>query len=115
MLCLYCLFYHATRDGRNVYGINNTLCHQSIVEEILNEKTDNENTYIYGMFYPYKVYMVINTEENTAKYYVDIKEDEVLGMVNINELIESGTFEFLQSYDSFDENEKTIFESLKKG
>lgn len=48
--------YHGTYDRRSIYGINNTLCNQSVVEEILSEKTDNEKIYIYGMFYPYKVY-----------------------------------------------------------
>lgn len=104
--------YHSTYDGRSVYGINNTICNQSVVEEILSEKTNNDKTYIYGMFYPYKVYMIINNVENTAKYYVDIKENEVLGMTNINELIASGTFEFLQSYDDFSDAEKEMFDSL---
>lgn len=56
--------------------------------------------------------MIINNSENTAKYYVDIKENEVLIMTNINKLIVSGTFEFLQSYDDFSDTEKEVFDSL---
>lgn len=104
--------YHSTRDGKNVFGINNTVCKQSVVEEILAEKTYDKKVYIYGMFYPYEVYMVIDTNNNKAKYYPKMSEDDVLGMTNINDLISSGTFELLQSYNDFSDEEKAILDSL---
>lgn len=64
------------------------------------------------MFYPYKVFVVINTNTNIARYYPIISSGEILGMTNINDLISSGTFEFLQSYDNFTNEEKKVFDSL---
>lgn len=110
----YQIFNH-TDDGVHIKGISNSRCHQCIVDEIIAMEETAEDLYVYGTFTEHEVYVVINLNHNKAKYFVVIEPDDVLGMTNINALIESRTFEFLQSYDSFDENEKTIFESLKKG
>ena len=104
--------YHMVNNGKDVYGITNTKCNQSIVEEILDEKKIDEKIYIIGLFYPYKVFVVINTNTNIARYYPIISSGEILGMTNINDLISSGTFEFLQSYDNFTNEEKKVFDSL---
>lgn len=75
-------------------------------------KKIDEKIYIIGLFYPYKVFVVINTNTNIARYYPIISSGEILGMTNINDLISSGTFEFLQSYDNFTNEEKKVFDSL---
>lgn len=108
----YCS-YHSTRDGKNVYGITNTECNQSIVEEIFSEEKVDEKVYVYGMFYPHKVYLIMDINKNVARYYPEMQENDILGITNINALIESGKFVLLNSYDDFTDEEKAYFEAVK--
>ncbi len=108
----YQIFNHK-RNGININGISNNKYHQCIVDEIIAMKKTEQNIYIYGKFTEHDVYTTINLNNNKVKYFVVIEQDDVLGMTNINDLINSGTFEMLKSYDDFNVTEKEIFDILK--
>lgn len=110
----YQIFNH-TNDGVKIKGISNSKCHQCIVDEIVAMKESEEYLYVYGKFTEHDVYTVIDKINNKAKYYVVIEQDDVLGMTNINDLINSGTFEFLENYDEFSDSEKETFKGLGTG
>lgn len=108
----YQIFNH-TSDGVKIKGISNSKYHQCIVDEIVAMKEFEENLYVYGKFTEHDIYTIINLDNNKTKYYAVIEQDDVLGMTNINDLINSGTFVLLESYDGFDKTEKNIFDDLK--
>ena len=109
----YQIFNHK-KNGIDIKGISNSKCHQCIIDEIRSIKEIDEFVYVYGKFTGHDVYTVIDTNNNKAKYFVICEPGDVLGMTNINELIKSGTFEFLSSYDYFNEKEKEIFNDIKE-
>ena len=109
----YQIINNYKQDGTAIKGVSNSKCHQCIVDEIIFMEEIEECLYVYGKFTGHDVYAIINTNNNKAKYFVIIQPDDVLGMTNINDLIESGTFEFLDSYDDFTDEEKEIFEKMK--
>lgn len=108
----YQIFNH-TSDGVKIKGISNSKYHQCIVDEIISMKEFEEDLYVYGKFTEHDVYTIIDISNNKAKYFVVIEQDDVLGMTNINDLINSGTFDFLESYDEFSDDEKEILKGLK--
>ena len=109
----YQIFNH-TNDGVKIKGISNNKYHQCIVDEIIAMKEFEDKVYVYGKFTEHDVYTIIDISSNKAKYFVVIEQDDVLGMTNINDMINSGTFEFLESYDEFNDDEKTILNSLNE-
>ena len=104
--------FNQKRDGVDIKGISNSKYHQCIIDEILSMKDIDGILYVNGKFTEHTVYAIINTVNNTVKYYAELQEDDVLGMTNINDLISSGTFELLQSYNDFSDEEKAILNSL---
>lgn len=104
--------FNQKRDDVDIKGISNSKYHQCIIDEILSMKDIDGILYVNGKFTEHTVYAIINTVNNTVKYYAELQEDDVLGMTNINDLISSGTFELLQSYNDFSDEEKAILNSL---
>ena len=104
--------FNQKRDGVDIKGISNSKYHQCIIDEILSMKDIDGILYVNGKFTEHTVYAIINTVNNTVKYYAELQEDDVLGMTNINDLISSGTFELLPSYNDFSDEEKAILNSL---
>lgn len=108
----YQVFNHK-ENGILIQGISNSKYHQCIVDKIINMSEKENYIYVYGEFTEHIVYVIINSLDNHTKYFVEIQEDDVLGMTNINDLINSGEFELLNSYDGFTEEDKRIFAKLK--
>ena len=104
--------FNQKRDGVDIKGISNSKYHQCIIDEILSMRDIDGILYVNGKFTGHTVYAIINTVNNTVKYYAELQEDDVLGMTNINDLISSGTFELLPSYNDFSDEEKAILNSL---
>lgn len=108
----YQIFNH-TDDGIKIKGISNSKCHQCIVDKIIAMNETEQSLYVYGKFTEHDVYAVIDLNNNKAKYFAVLEKDDVLGMTNINDLINSETLEILENFDDFDESEKEILENLK--
>lgn len=104
--------FNQKKDNVDIKGISNSKYHQCIIDEIISLKDIDGVLYVNGKFTEHTVYAVINTLNNKVKYYVELQEGDVLGMTNINDLISSGDFELLHSYDDFSDAEKEILDSL---
>ena len=104
--------FNQKKDDVDIKGISNSKYHQCIIDEIVSMKDIDGVLYVNGKFTEHTVYTIINTLNNKVKYYVELQEGDVLGMTNINDLISSGDFELLHSYDDFSDAEKEILDSL---
>ena len=104
--------FNQKKNNVDIKGISNSKYHQCIVDEIVSMKDIDGILYVNGKFTEHTVYTIINTFNNKVKYYVELPEGDVLGTTNINDLISSGDFELLQSYDDFSDKEKVIFDNL---
>lgn len=107
----YQVFNHK-KDGESIKGISNSICHQCIVDKIIALEENDTKVYVYGEFTGHEVFTVIDTTDNIATYFVKIEPTDVLGMTNINELISSGTFVFLEKYEDFSEEDKEFFSKI---
>ncbi|MDP4118645.1 MAG: hypothetical protein Q8873_05580 [Bacillota bacterium] len=99
---------------KHIYGLSNEEYMQCVIDNIKYLSKENDILYVAGTFNGYNAYAVANIKSNFLKYYIDIKEDEVLGMININSMINGKDMVVYKSFDEFSTQEKNKFKEMQE-
>ena len=109
----YQIFDHYV-NGQPVKGLSHNKYHQCIVDKIEHYNEVENNIYIVGVFNSFSVYVIIDTKTTKLKFYPVIQKNDILGMTNLQEMVESGDVEYISEYNMFSEKEKKVFSDILK-